>query len=388
MIETSIKTKRIDGQNSWQFSSDKVEAAITEVGGQLAPVQFHLPGRSIQPFSIAPWAEEKTSGIPPIIEALRGDFFCAPFGGNDAPYEGEFHPVHGETANEKWAFQSLENDASGVTLRLSLDTRIRVGCVDKTIHLRHGHTAIYSQHVFNGMSGRMNFGHHAMLMFPDEPGSGRVSTSTLKLGCVAPLPFEEPVNRGYSCLKPGSKFTRLDRVPLVQGGMADLSSYPARRGYEDLVQIVHEDAPDFAWTAVAFPSEGYVWMALKDPRVLRSSIFWISNGGRHFAPWNGRHVNVLGMEDVTSYFHYGIKGSCEPNAISEAGFPTFTTLSSEQPTTVNYIMAVAEIPRDFDRVKTIRPIETGVVLEDANGQHIKVPLDVSFLYRDELSRSR
>ena len=380
MTQTPIKTKSISGQNSWPFSSDKVDAAITEVGGQLAPVNFHFPGRSVQPFSIAPWADEKTSGIPPILEALRGDFFCAPFGGNDAPYRGEFHPPHGETANEKWAFESLEKNTFGVTLHLSLETKIRAGRVDKTIHLHQGHTAIYSRHVFTGMSGRMNFGHHAMLKFPDEPGSGRISTSKLKLGLVAPLPLEEPVNRGYSCLKPGSKFTRLDRVALVQGGMTDLSSYPARRGYEDLVQMVHEDSPEFAWTAVAFPSEGYVWMALKDPRVLRSSLIWLSNGGRHFAPWNGRHINVLGMEDVTSYFHYGIKGSCEPNAISQAGFPTFATLSPKRPTAVNYIMAVTEIPRDFDRVKTIIPGAEGVTLVSTGGACVSVPLDLPFLY--------
>ena len=86
--------------------------------------------------------------------------------------------------------------------------------------------------------------------------------------------------------------------------------------------VVHEATPDFAWTAVTFPAQRYVWFALKDPRVLRSTVLWHSNGGRHYPPWNGRHVNVLGMEDVTTYFHFGLAESARPNSISRRGFPT------------------------------------------------------------------
>lgn len=318
-----------------------------------------------------------------MLEALRGDFFCAPFGGNEAPYQGESHPPHGETANVKWHFESLDENPSGVTLRLSIITKIRAGRIDKMLHLENGHSAVYSRHVFSGMSGRMNFGHHAMLKFPDEPVSGLISTSPIQLGQVAPLPFEEPANRGYSSLKPGATFSQLSEVPLAQGGTTDLSSYPARRGYEDLVQVVHEANPEFAWSAVTFPKEGYAWVALKDPRVLRSTILWHSNGGRHYPPWNGRHTSVLGMEDVTSYFHYGIQGSCDPNPISEAGFPTWFTLDSERPTVVNYIMAVAEIPKDFGRVQTIAPTNGGAKLVGESGSEVFVPLDLKFLYEEE-----
>jgi hypothetical protein len=50
--------------------------------------------------------------------------------------------------------------------------------------------------------------------------------------------------------------------------------------------VAHEATPEFAWTAVIFPEQRYVWFALKNPRLLRS------NGGRHYAPWHGRHVSV------------------------------------------------------------------------------------------------
>jgi len=92
--------RKIHGQPSWRLASKDVEAFVTEIGGHLGPVTFERRGRKIQPFSVAPWAQERFNPpLKPIIQVLRGDFFCLPFGGNGTPYRGERHPIHGETAN-------------------------------------------------------------------------------------------------------------------------------------------------------------------------------------------------------------------------------------------------------------------------------------------------
>ena len=75
----------------------------------------------------------------------------------------------------------------------------------------------------------------------------------------------------------------------------------------------------FAWNAVTFPRERYVYFALRDPRMLRHTILWISNGGRHYAPWNGRHVNVMGLEEITGNFHMGLAESAQRNPLNERG---------------------------------------------------------------------
>ena len=172
--------------------------------------------------------------------------------------------------------------------------------MDKFVSLQPDQTAVYQRHVISGMSGPTSFGHHAMLKFPDRPGCGRISTSRFLRGQVAPIPFEKPEARGYSSLRPGATFESFREVPMQTGELADLSRYPARRGFEDLVLLESDPGLPFAWTAVTFSEEGYVWFALKNPRVLRQTILWISNGGRHYSPWNGRHVGVLGLEEVTS----------------------------------------------------------------------------------------
>lgn len=314
---------------------------------------------------------------PAVIRALRGDFFCMPFGGNATPLRGERHAPHGEPANANWELESLRRNS----IHLSLNTRTRRGRIDKLLQLIPGHHAIYSHHKISGMSGPTCLGHHAMLRFPDEPGGGVISTSRFTFAQVFPEPVERPENRGYSMLKPGAVFRSIAAVPTVFGRTTDLSRYPDRRGYEDLVLLAADARLPFAWTAVTFPKQRYVWFGLKDPRVLRSTILWFSNGGRHYPPWNGRHVDVMGLEEVTANFHYGLAESVRANPLSRRGIATSVRLDARRPLAVNYIMGVAEVPRGFDRVAAIVPGDRTIVIRSDSGKSVTTPLDTSFLLR-------
>jgi hypothetical protein len=384
MAKSAVPGLRVvRGQPSWRIASNQVEAFVTEVGGHVAPVTFDRRGRRIRPYSIAPWVEERDAGkLEPIIKVLRGDFFCMPFGGNTTSFGREKHSVHGETANAKWHFESLETQDGKTSLHLSLKTRVRRGRVDKTISVADGQNIIYSRHVISDATGPMSFGHHAMLKFPDSPGSGVISTSRFVFGQVFPQTFERPENGGYSFLKPGAEFKSLEAVPTLNGGTADLTRYPARRGFEDLVMMVGDASEAFAWTAVTFPKERFTWFALKNPRVLRQTVMWISNGGRHYPPWSSRHVNVLGLEEVTSWFHVGLAESVAKNPVSDKGFPTSAMLRVSEPLVVSYIMGIAKIPAGFDCVKSIEAAagRQGIVLRSGSGKETKADVDLTFLH--------
>ena len=370
------------GQPSWRLASSAVEAFVTELGGHLGPVTFGRGGRRLAPFHTAPWAEEPVDpGLPAILRVLRGDFFCMPFGGNETPFRGERHPVHGETANARWKLESLERRGDRVGLHLSLRTRVRKGRVDKRIIIAGSHDAVYCEHVISGMSGPMCLGHHAMLRFPDRPGSGVLSMSPFVFGQVCPLRLEDPEQRGYSTLRPGARFERLEEVEMVTGETTDLMRYPARRGFEDLVMVMADPDLPFAWSAVTFPKERFAWFALKDPRVLTGTTLWISNGGRHYPPWSGRHVNVLGIEEVTSYFHYGLAESARPNPLSRQGLPTCFLLDARKPLAVRYILGVVPIPAGFDRVADVRPLPGGLGIEllSASRKSARAMVDPDFL---------
>lgn len=369
-----MKLSPVLDEPSWQLKSDSVQLALTERGGHLGPVTFKLGKKSVQPFHVAPWHRETASRaeLPPILDVLRGDFFCLPFGGNATPYGKEKYPVHGETANQKWKLET----ATESSIRSSLTTRVRPGKVTKVISLRDGQTVLYVRHQLQNFNGPMSFGHHAMLKFDSE---AHLSISPFVYGQVFPGQFENPALGGYSSLKAGATFKSLNRVPLAAGGFADLSRYPAREGFEDLVMVCADPKKPLAWTAAAFPQEGYVWFALKDPTVLASTVLWHSNGGRHYAPWNSRHRAVLGLEEVTSYFHTGIAESVAKNPVSDRGIPTHLTLSPKTPLNVNYVMAVAPISSKFGAVKTLAAIPGGVRLTDANGNGTEVAVDTGFL---------
>lgn len=372
-----MKTRTIAAQKSWIFGTPQVKAALTCRGGHLGPVRFRLGRRWVAPFDVAPWAEEDVSALPPLLQALRGDFFCMPFGANETAWRGEKHPAHGETAQSPWKHES----SSATRHHFSLRTKVRRGRVDKFVEFVPGQTAVYQRHVISGMTGPMPLGHHAILRV-EKAGGGRISTSPFRFGQVMPTPFENPAKGGYSCLKMGATFKTLDRVPRADGGRADLGTYPAREGYEDLVLLASDDKLPWAWTALTVPGERHVWFALKDPRVLRSTVFWISNGGRHYAPWSGRHRHCIGLEEVTANFAYGLAESAKPNALNRRGLPTTLTLSPKKPMVVNYIMAMAEIPAGFDVVKTITPTRdgAGVVLTARSGKKVGVGLNVPFLF--------
>ncbi len=376
------KLRNVLGQPSWHLASDTIEAFVTRTGGHLGPVTFDRKHRKIQPFSVAPWhSESHDPSTPPMLRILRGDFFCMPFGGNDKPFRGERHPPHGQTANADWTFRSCTHSRGETTLHLSMNTTIRTGRVDKTITLINGHSAIYTRHLISEMTGPMNLGHHAMLKFPAD-SAGIISTSRFVHGQVLPDQFEDPARGGYSSLKRGATFSRLSKVPAADGTIADLSRYPAREGFEDLSMIVANARDPIAWTAVSFPKQRYVWFALKDPKVLRQTVLWISNGGRHYAPWNGRHRGVMGLEEITGNFHYGLAESAAPNPIARRGYATTMAMNPQKPLMVNYIMACVAAPVGFDQVKSIVPDLTGdhVVVESASGRKIVAPMDVRFLH--------
>ncbi len=363
---------KVFGQPSFRIASDAAEGWVTELGGHLGPVTFRLGNRNIQPFSIAPWAEENVEEHPAILRALRGDFFCMPFGANLQKFGDEEHVLHGDTANGNWC---LEEARDGY-LRMSMDTQVRTSNVVKELWMRPGETAVHSRHTISGGSGPMPFGHHAMVKFPCE---GLVSVSPFSFGQVYPDPFENPVLGGYSCLKEGARFTRLDAVPMANGGTADLSRYPAREGFEDLAMVFSESDRDFAWSAVVFPELGYAWYALKNPRVLSGTILWHSNGGRHYAPWKGRHRGVLGIEDVTAYMHYGVAESAAENEASREGFVTHHLLDPERPTVVNYIMGIVEVPSDFGHVTSIEQADEGILLRSTQKDYVTAKLDIALL---------
>ena len=383
-------TRTIHSQPSFVVSTPQVELAVTELGGHMAPVTFfRSSAKPVRPYHVSPWQDEKPSAMPaPVLNALRGDFFCMPFGGNSDSLAGEKHPPHGEIVGEKWKYVGTTKSADVTTLTMSIETRVRRGEVTKELSLVADQNVVYSKHIINGFTGNVPLGHHATLAMPDKEGSVRLASSAFRLGMTYPGIFSDPKQREYQSLLPGARWTTLAKVPVAWNGEpdADLTRLPARQGHADLVQVVNEpwektNGP--AWMTATFTDAGYLWFSLKDADVLNSTVFWIENRGRHGHPWNGRN-NCLGLEDVTSFFADGLKASTSDNILNKEGVATSVKLEGTKPTIVYYIQGVVKIPDGFEMVKSLEFAPGEVTFLSTTGKRVTTKVRHAFLRTGKL----
>ena len=361
----------IHGEPSFHLATPELDLDITARGGHLAPVVFHLPGRDVSPYALAPWEPADFPEIPPLLAVLRGDFLCFPFGGQTNG------PPHGETANCVWT----PVDSDSRSLRFRMETTDTEATVVKTITTREGHHAIYLEYEISGADGDFSYGNHPILDFSGlAEGTGRVTTSAFHWASVFPGKFSNPAAGESQALAEGAAFTDLQEVRLAAGGTTDLTRYPSRIGNDDLVMMAHAPATagqPFAWSAAAL--DGYVWFSLKNPSDFPATMLWFSNAGRTAPPWNRRHLGRMGIEDVCSHFSDGVDQS-RLNLLEKQGVPTTRNFRKDKPVRLRNIHAVAAVPDDFGAVRSIVPDgDNAVVVTGESGVRIVIPLNWQFV---------
>ncbi len=364
-------THPVHGELSFHLATPELELNVTQRGGHLAPVIFHLPGGDVSPYSLSPWWPAEYPEVPPLLAVLRGDFFCLPFGGQVVG------PPHGDPANAEWTEISRSDDS----LRLVLHTRDSGARIRKTIATRPCHHALYLEHQITHLEGSYSYGAHPTLDFSGlADGAGRVTVSPFHWASVYPGAFSNPAAGETQCLAPGAVFTDLRQVPLAAGGTTDLTRYPARHGNDDLVMLAHFAATEvqpFAWTAAVFDT--FVWISLKNPADFPSTLLWFSNGGRTAPPWNGRHLGRMGIEDVCSYFAEGVDSS-RLDLLKPLGIPTTRDFQKNSVVNLRNIQAVVPVPVGFGAVARIVPHGEGAIkLTAESGREIITSIDWNYL---------
>jgi hypothetical protein len=356
---------------TFPLAGDRVRLAVTATGGQLDRVEFATERGPVTPLHTAPWAAETLPPeIPPMLRVLRGDFFCAPFGDSDVLPE-EQRP-HGTTANGNWLLRAQQPTA----VELELDRPVAGARVVKRVFTRAGQPLVYQEHTFTRGNAQLPLGHHAMLR-ADEPL--HLSFARWVWGGTPPTPLEPDPRSGRSRLTYPQRFERLDQVQRDTGQFVDLGTYPALEDADDLAMLVSDPQQPLAWSAAVAPRAGWAWFSLRNSAVLGNTTLWLSNGGRSYAPWNSRHRRVIGIEDMTGFFHLGHRASLAPNAVTAAGYPTTVALAAERPTVVRYAFGVVAVPAGFTRVARLEAESTGVTLCDAAGTTVRTAADVAWV---------
>ncbi|MCP4399998.1 MAG: hypothetical protein GY801_22160 [bacterium] len=367
------------GQPSYTIQNQQVKVFISVQGGHLT-ASFTCREKEVCPFFIAPWWREARMDMDDITYTLRGDFFCFPFGANVEPYYGVSHPPHGKTANACWDLLGSQESEQENTLTLAMTLDPLPGSIEKRISISAGEPVIYQNHTIRDFQGKIPLGYHPTLQLPDRIGAAIIDISEPLTGFTTPVPVEEPQNSGYSQLQLNVEITDRSKVPCLDGNSVDLTRYPRPKGFEDIVMFINDPSKDFTFTAASVVEEGYLYFQLKNPRVLAQTMFWMSNGGRHYAPWNGRVTGVHGLEEVTAFYHYGIKPSIETNFFQEKGYKSYLEFERETPTAVKLIMGLIPIEKGFKGVQDIvRKNASTITIIGRGGEEIDVPCSVDFL---------
>ncbi|MFM7335954.1 MAG: hypothetical protein ACKO1H_16380, partial [Tabrizicola sp.] len=316
-------------------------ASVQALGGMLGPVTFLLPdGRQVSPLHVAPWFDDPTrSAQPPILQELRGEWPCVPFG-TDAlralpegwsatgeTFDGADVP-HGHSSNVEWVFTKTTHDHIALTCDYPEAHPIRR--LTRTIAADPKAPALdITLTVEARRPCRLPIGLHPTLRLP-LTGQARLESPAFRQGRTFPLDVEP----GQGRLFPGATFPSLTAIPSRDGTTLSLTHLPLTENTEELVQLCgvtggfrlhHPDGWHVAldWDTSHFPS----------------LLLWISNQGRSYAPWNSRHV-ALGVEPVCAAFDLGPAVSNAPNPISAAGIATAHAFDPDTPFTTRYRIGV------------------------------------------------
>lgn len=348
--------------------------------GNLAKFEVERDGRRAAPFHRAPWSddEQPPEGVEgaPHLARISGDFFCAPFAAADV----EPAPAHGWTANAPWTLlEARAVEGGGTTATFVLDRKVMGARVLKELTLRDDHPFLYQRHIFEGGAGALPVANHAMVSLPN---GGQLSFSPKRWAETPTTALENDPARGRSVLRYPARTEDAQEFPRADGGTVDLTTYPIDDGHEDFAVLVEAPDASFAWSAVVRPHEGDLALMLKNPSLLPLTMLWFSNGGRFYAPWNGRHRHVLGVEDGCTWSLYGHAASITHNPMNEIGIPTSISLDPQGRVDVRHVIGTVPTPDGWGRVRHVRQGDEVVVVTDVAGKKLELPFDTRFLAGD------
>lgn len=359
----------------YSFDLAPVSLSIDLSVGHIADLKIRDGNRILSPLHRAPWvsdpATEFQEATAPNVKRLSGDFFCAPFGRNDL----EEGPSHGWPANSAWDHVETLRQENRLTAVFRLQKLVMGASVEKRITLIAGHSFIYQEHSFRGGAGAVSAAHHVMVHMGE---GGELSFSPKQSARTPPEALETDPKRGRSILAYPAVCDDVTAFPLSNGGTADLTIYPVGHSHEDFLTLVDEPGRPLGWSAVSRKAEQDRIIVLKRPDVLPVTMLWMSNGGRDYAPWSGRHTGVIGIEDARASA-LGHAHSCLDNELNRRGIPTAFELGSDRKVVIRQIIGACTAAAGEGRLSDVSAADDCLTLHFRSGGTRKLNYDPEFL---------
>ena len=118
-------------------------------------------------------------------------------------------------------------------------------------------------------------------------------------------PVESDPARGRSALSYPQEIGPDRRATTRDGASIDITSLPFADRHEDHIVLAESSQSELGWLALRQRDSDWMFLSLKNAHQHPFTNLWFSNGGRDYAPWSGRHVGVIGIEEGRTYAGYG-----------------------------------------------------------------------------------
>ncbi|MGW1419910.1 hypothetical protein ACWAT4_07280 [Bradyrhizobium manausense] len=339
---------------TWHVESKHGSFELHSRGGMLGNVTFKSGDRSIKPFYEAPWIGASDTFEPPLLNHLRSEFPCVPFGvphaaesatapwrsslaGGTADREGKLDPsddiLHGYSSISNWELIGQEDGEIQIGITYPETSPIRR--LTRTLRADPDRPAIdFTLTIESREQARRPVGLHPNLALPAVNGAVRLKPGRFLFGVVHPAGPE----RGVSRAEPGAFFENLERVPTIGGERESFARLPFAHDTEEILQLCGTDGT----ITLVCEAAGVRYRLSWDSSILPSLLLWISNRGRSYAPWNSRNL-CLGVEPLAAAFDLGSPAALAQNPINEKGVPTAVKLTPGAPTTIRYCFEVLDL---------------------------------------------
>jgi hypothetical protein len=334
---------------TWTIQSSFVKAEIQNVGAMVGPAWFNLGRTQAQPFAVAPWAESGSAehaALPGILQRLRGEWPCVPFGitntrtlpadwqpRTSTTIEPDPHP-HGLSSNAQWHLADLQADRITLTLRYPESHAVAV--LTRIISASRLQPQLdFSLRIEVREPCELPIGLHPTFRVSQAPRQTLLDLGSSASVWTSPVPLEP----GVPYFESDIRGTSPSRVP-VRAGVEDITRLPLPRAAEEIVLAIGHEGR----ASLQNLEEAYRATLSWDPVMFPACLLWLSNGGRTYYPWDGR-FRAIGIEPVRSAFDLGTVVSRErSNPLWQVGVPCVFQLSPTAPFETRYCVTLTTIP--------------------------------------------
>ena len=302
---------------------------VDPIGAMITDAILYADGQPVQPFFQNPWRDDLRP-MDTLTRHLGGEWPCVPFGVTQHPTllhtdwqcdatPTEWHQhAHGFGAHSIWSL--AQQDVNIVTADISYPISSPIVRLKRTVCLTAENEITLGLEIEARTDVRIPIGLHPVLSLADAaPETALIRVAGEDTAWTFPLEVEP----GRSHLMPDQRNASLSSLSTSRGTTVDAGSVPFDAQSEDLVLLTSPGG----CVSLVRPDLGYRVDVQWDEDALPSCLLWLSNRGRHYAPWDGR-VCAVGIEPVAAAFDLGIDHSISTTTpLARSGIRTCIELS-------------------------------------------------------------